>query len=85
LARLEETADCTAFQTFDCSRPGSATSVCTKPGQPAIVIGRYEGTVLFLMPFAIEGSAGLLKITWLGSFSLQLQRPCAGARLLRGA
>jgi CelD/BcsL family acetyltransferase involved in cellulose biosynthesis len=44
-------------------------------GKPAIVIGRHEGTILFLMPFALEHSAGLRKITWLGSFLCNYNGP----------
>jgi CelD/BcsL family acetyltransferase involved in cellulose biosynthesis len=72
---FEANADCTAFQTFDWLSTWFRNIGVHEAGQPAIVIGRYEGTVLFLMPFAIEGSAGLLKITWLGSFLCNYNGP----------
>jgi len=72
---FEANADCTAFQTFDWLSAWFRNIGVHEAGQPAIVIGRYEGTVLFLMPFAIEGSAGLLKITWLGSFLCNYNGP----------
>jgi len=72
---FEANADCTAFQTFDWLSAWFRNIGVHEASQPAIVIGRYEGTILFLMPFATEGSAGLLKITWLGSFLCNYNGP----------
>ena len=77
---FEETADCTVFQTFDWLSTWFRNIGVHEDGKPAVVIGRHKGTILFLLPFALEGRADLRKITWLGSYSVQLQRACAGAR-----
>src|SRR5262249_38181573 len=65
--RLEATADCTAFQTFDwldawCRQVGVRAGV-----RPAIVLGRSdEGEVLFVFPLAVTPGA-IKRLTWLGS------------------
>ena len=72
---FEANADCTVFQTFDWLSTWFRNIGVHEAGQPAIVIGRHEGTTLFLMPFALERSAGLRKITWLGSFLCNYNGP----------
>jgi CelD/BcsL family acetyltransferase involved in cellulose biosynthesis len=72
---FEATADCTVFQTFDWLSTWLRNIGVQEAGKPAIVVGRYEGTILFLMPFALECSAGLRKITWLGSFLCNYNGP----------
>jgi len=64
---FEETADCTVFQTFDWLSTWFRNIGVHEGGKPAVVIGRHEGTILFLLPFALETNAGLRKIAWLGS------------------
>src|SRR5436305_6655538 len=72
---FEANADCTVFQTFDWLSTWFRNIGVHEAGKPAIVIGRHEGTILFLMPFALEGGAGLRKITWLGSFLCNYNGP----------
>jgi CelD/BcsL family acetyltransferase involved in cellulose biosynthesis len=72
---FEATADCTVFQTFDWLSTWLRNVGVHEGCKPAVVIGRYEGTILFLMPFALEGSAGLRKITWLGSYLCNYNGP----------
>jgi CelD/BcsL family acetyltransferase involved in cellulose biosynthesis len=72
---FEATADCTVFQTFDWLSTWLRNVGVHEGCKPAVVIGRCEGTILFLMPFALEGSAGLRKITWLGSYLCNYNGP----------
>jgi CelD/BcsL family acetyltransferase involved in cellulose biosynthesis len=72
---FEASAECTVFQTFDWLSTWFRNIGVHEACQPAIVIGRHEGTILFLMPFALEGSAKLRKITWLGSFLCNYNGP----------
>ena len=72
---FEADADCTVFQTFDWLSTWFRNIGVHEAGKPAIVIGRHEGTILFLMPFALERSAGIRKITWLGSFLCNYNGP----------
>jgi CelD/BcsL family acetyltransferase involved in cellulose biosynthesis len=63
---LEQSADCTAFQSFDwlaawCHHIGPLTGA-----QPAIVAGRQAGAVLFILPLAVVPGA-VRRLTWLGS------------------
>ena len=65
-AHFEQSADCTAFQSFDwlaawCEHIGSLTRA-----QPAIVVGRQAGEVLFILPLAVMPGA-VRRLTWLGS------------------
>ena len=47
-----------------------------KAAKPAIVIGRHEGAILFLLPFALEAVRGLVrKVTWLGSYLCNYNGP----------
>jgi CelD/BcsL family acetyltransferase involved in cellulose biosynthesis len=64
--RFEQTADCTAFQTFDwldawCRHVGPPTGA-----QPAVVVGRQNGTMLFIMPLAVTPGT-IRRLTFLGS------------------
>jgi len=72
---FEATADCTAFQTFDWLSTWFRNIGVHEAGKPAIVIGRHEGAILFLMPFALEVGRGLRKITWLGSYLCNYNGP----------
>jgi CelD/BcsL family acetyltransferase involved in cellulose biosynthesis len=64
---FEQTADCTAFQTFDWLSAWLRNIGAHERAKPAIVIGRQDGAILFLMPFAFEANGMIRKITWLGS------------------
>ena len=64
--RLEQTADCTPFQTFDwlsCWQRhiGSLSGV-----KPAIVVARHGDEVLFLLPLAVERRGLARRLTFLG-------------------
>jgi CelD/BcsL family acetyltransferase involved in cellulose biosynthesis len=61
---FEETADCTAFQTFVWHATwqrhvGSISGVL-----PAIVVGREEGRVLFIAPLAVERGLATRRLVW---------------------
>jgi CelD/BcsL family acetyltransferase involved in cellulose biosynthesis len=63
---LEQSADCTAFQSFDwlaawCRHVGPLLEA-----QPAVVVGRQAGEVLFILPLAVMPGA-VRRLTWLGS------------------
>ena len=64
--QFEQSADCTAFQTFDwlsawCRHIGVLTRT-----QPAIVVGRRDGATLFILPLGVTPGA-VRRLTWLGS------------------
>jgi CelD/BcsL family acetyltransferase involved in cellulose biosynthesis len=72
---FEASADCTVFQTFDwlstwCRNIGAREGV-----KPAVVIGRHAGSILFLLPFALESKGFVRKITWLGSYLCNYNGP----------
>jgi CelD/BcsL family acetyltransferase involved in cellulose biosynthesis len=63
---FEQGADCTGFQAFDwlatwCRHIGVMTRA-----QPAIVVGRQGGAMLFILPLAVTPGA-VRRLTWLGS------------------
>jgi CelD/BcsL family acetyltransferase involved in cellulose biosynthesis len=63
---LEQSGDCTAFQSFDwiaawCHHIGPLMRT-----QPAIVVGRQAGAVLFILPLAVTPGA-VRRLTWLAS------------------
>ena len=62
---FEERADCTVFQTFDWLSAWLRNLGVREGVKPVIVIGRYQGAVLFVMPFALD--AGGRTLRWLGS------------------
>jgi CelD/BcsL family acetyltransferase involved in cellulose biosynthesis len=72
---FEANADCTVFQTFDWLSTWLRNIGVHEGCKPAIVIGRHDGTILFLLPFALEGRAGLRKVTWLGSYLCNYNGP----------
>ena len=51
---FEESADCTVFQTFDWLSTWLRNIGVHEGAKPAIVIGRHDGAILFLLPFAFE-------------------------------
>jgi CelD/BcsL family acetyltransferase involved in cellulose biosynthesis len=72
---FEESADCTVFQTFDWLSTWMRNIGVHDGVKPAIVIGRHEGSMLFLLPFALETNAAIRKITWLGSYLCNYNGP----------
>src|SRR5689334_21546448 len=64
--QFEQSADCTAFQSFDwlsawCSHVGPLSQA-----QPAIVVGRRANETLFIFPLAVTPGP-VRRLTWLGS------------------
>src|SRR5262245_46670277 len=64
--QFEQSADCTAFQSFDwlaawCRHIGSLSRA-----QPAIVVGLHANETLFIFPLAVTPGA-VRRLTWLGS------------------
>lgn len=62
---FEERADCTVFQTFDWLSAWLRHIGVHEGAKPAVVIGRHQGAILFVMPFAHD-EAGR-RIVWLGT------------------
>lgn len=64
---FEERADCAAFQTFEWLSAWQRHIGAREGVTPAIVIGRRDGQILFILPLALK--AGMLRrVTWLGAF-----------------
>jgi CelD/BcsL family acetyltransferase involved in cellulose biosynthesis len=63
---FERSADCTAFQSFDWLAAWSHHIGPLRRTQPAIVVGRQAGEVLFMLPLAVTPGA-VRRLTWLGS------------------
>lgn len=64
--QLEQSGDCTAFQSFDwlaawCRHVGPLSRT-----QPAIVVGRQANETLFIFPLAVTPGA-VRRLTWLGN------------------
>jgi len=72
---FEESAECTVFQTFDWLSTWMRNIGVHEGIEPAIVIGRHEGSILFLLPLAFETNACIRKITWLGSYLCNYNGP----------
>jgi CelD/BcsL family acetyltransferase involved in cellulose biosynthesis len=62
---FEERADCTVFQTFDWMSAWQRHIGVRERGKPVVVIGRHQGSILFVMPFAFDPDRR--KIGWLGT------------------
>jgi CelD/BcsL family acetyltransferase involved in cellulose biosynthesis len=80
---FEDSADCTAFQTFDWLSTWFRNIGVHEGVKPAIVIGRRDGDILFLLPLSLECRAGLRKITWLGSDLSNYNGPLLGREFSR--
>lgn len=65
--KFEKCADCTAFQTFDWLSTWHRHIGARDGHQPAIVIGRYGGDILFILPLALAPGR-LRRVIWLGEF-----------------
>ena len=77
---FEANADCTVFQTFDWLSTWFRNIGVHEAGKPVILIGRHEGTILSLMPFALNAVPASARSS--GSLvSVQLQWAGAGARV----
>ncbi|HEY0224584.1 MAG TPA: GNAT family N-acetyltransferase [Pseudolabrys sp.] len=64
---FEERADCTAFQTFDWLSTWQRHIGAREGVTPAIVVGRQQGQIAFIFPFATRAGTRLRRITWLGA------------------
>lgn len=64
--QFEQSADCTAFQSFDWLAAWCRHVGPLKRTQPAIVIGRRGNETLFILPLAVTPGA-VRRLTWLGS------------------
>ena len=72
---FEERADCTVFQTFDWLATWQRNIGAREGVTPAIVIGRHEGEILFILPFVVEAGGFARRVTWLGSYLCNYNRP----------
>jgi CelD/BcsL family acetyltransferase involved in cellulose biosynthesis len=64
--KLEETADCTPFQTFDWLETWQTCIGRLIGVTPAIIIGRHGDDVLFILPLAVEPRRFVRRLTFLG-------------------
>jgi len=65
---FERRADRTVFQSFDWLAALQRTIGASQGTIPAIVLGRdTDGTLLFILPLAVETHGTLRRLTWLGS------------------
>jgi CelD/BcsL family acetyltransferase involved in cellulose biosynthesis len=80
---FEQIADCTAFQTFDWLSAWQRNIGVHEGAKPSIVIGRQDGSILFLMPFALEADGMIRKITWLGSWLSNYNGPLVASDFSR--
>lgn len=60
-------ADCTVFQAFDWLYQWQNHVGACRQATPAIVLGRDNGQLLFILPLASEARGSLRRLTWLGS------------------
>lgn len=61
---FEATADCTAFQTFAWQSAWQTHIGAIEGARPAIVMGRQNGRLVFIMPFQIERGGFARRLTW---------------------
>jgi CelD/BcsL family acetyltransferase involved in cellulose biosynthesis len=64
---FEQGADCTAFQTFDWLSTWHRHIGAREGVKPAIVIGRQDGDIIFILPLALAPGR-LRRMTWFGEF-----------------
>jgi len=65
---FEGHADCTVFQTFGWLSTWQRHIGARSAVQPAIVVGRSAtGTILFMLPLAVQSTGPLRALTWLGT------------------
>lgn len=61
---FENSADCTAFQTFAWHRAWQDSAGALRGVRPAIVVGRHGGHTLFILPFAIVRGRLARRLVW---------------------
>jgi CelD/BcsL family acetyltransferase involved in cellulose biosynthesis len=82
--RFEQTADCTAFQTFDWLAAWQRHIGRRKGSIPLIVIGRFQdGEVAFLLPLAVEPARLTRRLSWLGQDQSDYNGPLLARDFLR--
>jgi CelD/BcsL family acetyltransferase involved in cellulose biosynthesis len=64
--KFQESADCTPFQTFDWLSAWQRHIGAPSGVTPAIVIGRRDGEILFLLALGVERRAFTRRLTFLG-------------------
>jgi CelD/BcsL family acetyltransferase involved in cellulose biosynthesis len=64
---FEQTADCTAFQTFDWLAAWHRNIGRREQTLPAIVVGSdADGQIVFILPLAVESKRSVRRLCWLG-------------------
>jgi CelD/BcsL family acetyltransferase involved in cellulose biosynthesis len=63
---FEKEADCTAFQNFDWLSIWYRHIGTRERVKPAIVVGRHNGSIIFILPLAFTARTGLRRVAWLG-------------------
>lgn len=71
---FEAQADCTAFQSFDWLSAWQRHIGAGEGAQPAVVIGRQGGQILFILPLMLSAGA-LRRVEWLGAFLINSGAP----------
>ena len=71
---FEAQADCTAFQSFDWLSAWQRHIGAGEGAQPAVVIGRQGGQILFILPLMLS-AGGLRRVEWLGAFLINSGAP----------
>ena len=64
---FEAQADCTAFQSFDWLSAWQRHIGAGEGAQPAVVIGRQGGQILFILPLMLS-AGGLRRVEWQAPF-----------------
>jgi CelD/BcsL family acetyltransferase involved in cellulose biosynthesis len=64
---FEQRAHCTVFQTYAWLRTWQQHVGASTGANPAVVIGRAAGDLVFLLPFAVDRWCSLRRLIWLGS------------------
>jgi CelD/BcsL family acetyltransferase involved in cellulose biosynthesis len=73
---FERHADCTVFQTFDWLAAWQCHIGVRSKTAPAVILGRDDsGTLLFILPLAIETKGLVRRLTWLGSVLCDYNAP----------
>jgi len=83
---FEKNATCTVFQTFGWLSKWQRHIGAREAILPAIVTGRdTDGTLLFILPLAIQTRGAIRRLTWLGHELCDYNAPIAAPDFLRGA
>src|ERR1700709_1966654 len=59
---FEQHADCTVFQTFDWLSTWHRNIGAREGFKPAIVVGRSDGDILFILPLAVKPGGGVRRL-----------------------